>query len=188
MASAKSAEVRAIDRSSRRARHRAFRRGISPRREEKNRMRFFRPIRSPVPAPAPRHLSRDVDLDADRCARFPSPSIVTTGGKAAGAGAGKGIPAPKNAAPARTAPQVAAPNEAPAQAAAAPAPGAGPGTPAPVAPKWGSGATAADIVRGGRPQPPAPQVRPRSLIPSTTAHNRNRVAIVFLDLPNETSH
>ena len=35
MASAKSAEVRATDRSSRRARHRAFRRGISPRREEK---------------------------------------------------------------------------------------------------------------------------------------------------------
>ena len=75
--------------------------------------------------------------------------IVPSGGKAAGPGAGKGIPAPKNAAPRP-----------------------GPGTPAPVAPKWGSGATAADIVRGGRPQPPAPQVRPRSLIPSQPHRDR----------------
>ena len=147
----------------------------APRR--KIRMRFFRPTRSPVPAPAPRRLSRDVDRDADRCARFPSPFIVTTGGKAAGAGAGKGIPAPKNAAPARPAPQVAAPNKAHAQAAPAPAPapapGAGPGTPAPVAPKWGSGTTAADIVRGGRAQPPAPQVSPVPDHPGPT--NRNRI-------------
>ena len=127
--------------------------------------------------PSLSHASR---MFSDRRDLFYLP-IVTSGGKAAGPGAGKGIPAPKNAAPRPGPPPVAAPAQAPAQAAPAPAPAptAGPGTPAPVAPKWGSGATAADIVRGGRPQPPAPQVRPRSLIPSTTAHNRNRASRSF---------
>ena len=122
--------------------------------------------------PSLSHASR---MFTDRRDLFHLP-ILPSGGKAAGSGAGKGIPAPKNAAAPRPGPPpVAAPAQAPAHAAApapAPAPTAGPGTPAPVAPKWGSGATAADIVRGGRPQPPAPQVRPRSLIPSQQHRDR----------------
>jgi hypothetical protein len=167
MASAKNAEVRALDRRSRRGRHRAFRRGHA----RSTRKTLFPSSRSALPSlpllmPSLSHASR---MFSDRRDLFYLP-IVTSGGKAAGPGAGKGIPAPKNAAAPRPGPPpVAAPAQAPAHAAApapAPAPTAGPGTPAPVAPKWGSGATAADIVRGGRPQPPAPQVRPRSLIPS----------------------
>ena len=176
MASAKNAEVRVLDRRSRRGRHRAFRRGHA----RSTRKTLFPSSRSALPSlpllmPSLSHASR---MFSDRRDLFYLP-IVTSGGKAAGPGAGKGIPAPKNAAPRPGPPPVAAPAQAPAQAAPAPAPTAGPGTPAPVAPKWGSGATAADIVRGGRPQPPAPQVRPRSLIPSTTAHNRNRASRSF---------
>jgi hypothetical protein len=173
MASAKNAEVRALDRRSRRGRHRAFRRGHA----RSTRKTLFPSSRSALPSlpllmPSLSHASR---MFSDRRDLFYLP-IVTSGGKAAGPGAGKGIPAPKNAAAPRPGPPPAqAPAQAPAHAAApapAPAPTAGPGTPAPVAPKWGSGATAADIVRGGRPQPPAPQVRPRSLIPSQPHRDR----------------
>ena len=177
MASAKNAEVRVLDRRSRRGRHRAFRRGHA--RSTRKTLFPTSRIDTPFPSSLDASLSHASLMFTDRRDLFYLP-IVPSGGKAAGPGAGKGIPAPKNAAAPRPGPPpVAAPAQAPAHAAApapAPAPSAGPGTPAPVAPKWGSGATAADIVRGGRPQPPAPQVRPRSLIPSD---NRNRIAIVF---------
>ena len=134
--------------------------------------------------PSLSHASR---MFSDRRDLFYLP-IVTSGGKAAGPGAGKGIPAPKNAAPRPGPPPVAAPAQAPAhggaraRARAHRRPGNTRAGRAQVGQRCHRRgyrtrrSTAASRATGTPPFPHPIDNR---------AQSQPRIAIVFLDLPND---